>query len=104
LGNANKYTPQKPMIIVTTQNVNTGINISIEDNGIGFDIQYLGRIFKPFQRLHSRAEYEGSGMGLAICRRIVERHGGGISATSTPGVGTTFLVYLPLHQTEEINE
>ena len=75
--------------------------VSIEDNGIGFEAQYLERIFKPFQRLHKREEYEGSGMGLAICRRIVERHGGSITATSASGQGTTFLVSLPIHPKEK---
>ncbi|OGO62014.1 MAG: histidine kinase [Chloroflexi bacterium RBG_19FT_COMBO_49_13] len=74
--------------------------ISVEDNGIGFNIQYLDRIFKPFERLHGREEYEGSGMGLAICRRIVERHSGAITATSTPGEGSTFIVSLPIHQSK----
>jgi PAS domain S-box-containing protein len=72
--------------------------ISVEDNGIGFDLQYLDRIFKPFERLHTREDYEGSGMGLAICRRIVERHAGSITATSTPGSGASFFVTLPMHQ------
>jgi PAS domain S-box-containing protein len=70
--------------------------LHIQDNGIGFDAKYLDRIFQPFQRLHGRGEYEGSGMGLAICRKIVERHGGEITAQSIPGTGTTFLVTLPV--------
>jgi PAS domain S-box-containing protein len=70
--------------------------LHIEDNGIGFDPKYLDRIFQPFQRLHGRGEYEGSGMGLAICRKIVERHGGEITARSIPGMGTTFLITLPV--------
>jgi signal transduction histidine kinase len=66
------------------------------DNGIGFDEQYLDRIFAPFQRLHGRGEYEGTGIGLAVCRKIVERHGGSITARSTPGQGATFIVTLPM--------
>jgi chemotaxis family two-component system sensor kinase Cph1 len=69
--------------------------ISIEDKGIGFDEKYLSRIFAPFERLHGRGEYEGAGMGLAICRKIVERHGGRITAKSTVGEGSTFIVILP---------
>jgi chemotaxis family two-component system sensor kinase Cph1 len=69
--------------------------ISVEDTGIGFDEKHLGRIFAPFERLHGRGEYEGVGMGLAICRKIVERHRGNISAKSTVGEGSTFIVILP---------
>jgi PAS domain S-box-containing protein len=72
--------------------------ILFEDNGIGFAEKYLDRIFAPFQRLHARSEYEGTGMGLAICRKIVERHSGSITARSTPGQGSTFVVSLPLWQ------
>jgi signal transduction histidine kinase len=72
--------------------------ILVEDNGIGFDEKYLDRIFAPFQRLCGRGEYEGTGIGLAICRKIVERHGGEITATSAPGQGATFIVTLPMTQ------
>ncbi|MGA4643877.1 sensor histidine kinase [Limisphaera sp. 4302-co] len=72
--------------------------ISVEDNGIGFDEKYLDRIFNMFQRLHGRGEYEGSGIGLAIARKIVLRHGGHITARSRPGEGATFIVTLPVHQ------
>jgi light-regulated signal transduction histidine kinase (bacteriophytochrome)/CheY-like chemotaxis protein len=68
--------------------------ILVQDNGIGFDEKYLSSIFNAFQRLHSRSEYEGTGMGLAICRKIVERHNGSITATSSPGKGSTFIVTL----------
>jgi hypothetical protein len=68
--------------------------ILVEDNGIGFDENQLERIFLPFERLHSPSAYEGAGMGLAICRKIVERHGGSITATSTPGKGSTFIISL----------
>ncbi|HLH61851.1 MAG TPA: ATP-binding protein [Ktedonobacteraceae bacterium] len=73
--------------------------IAVRDNGIGFDEKYLDRIFTVFQRLHSRGEYEGTGIGLAVVRKIVERHGGSITARSTVGEGSTFLVTLPLRQT-----
>jgi signal transduction histidine kinase len=72
--------------------------LRVEDNGIGFEERYLDRIFAPFQRLHGRGNYEGLGMGLAICRKIVERHGGEITAESEPGNGARFLVRLPLRQ------
>ncbi len=72
--------------------------ISVADNGIGFDEKYLDRVFTIFQRLHGRGVYEGTGIGLAVCRRIVERHGGTITARSQLGVGSTFIVTLPLHR------
>jgi PAS domain S-box-containing protein len=72
--------------------------IRTSDNGIGFDEKHAERIFKLFQRLHERGAYEGSGMGLAICRKIVDRHGGSIIARSTPGAGSTFFVELPEQQ------
>ncbi len=70
----------------------------VQDNGIGFEQDDAERIFDVFQRLHGRQEYEGTGMGLAICRRIVERHGGAIAARSKPGRGATFIVTLPATQ------
>jgi light-regulated signal transduction histidine kinase (bacteriophytochrome) len=72
--------------------------IFVQDNGIGFNEEYLNKIFTPFQRLHGRNQYEGIGMGLAICRKIVERHGGSITAKSMPGEGSTFIVTLPIKQ------
>lgn len=67
----------------------------VEDNGIGFDQEHAERIFSLFERLHGRSLYEGSGIGLAVCRRIVERHGGTITATGRPGRGATFAITLP---------
>src|ERR1043166_1790881 len=72
--------------------------IHVEDNGIGFDEKYVDRIFNVFQRLHGRTEYEGTGVGLAICRKIVVRHGGEITARSQPGQGSTFILKLPTRQ------
>jgi light-regulated signal transduction histidine kinase (bacteriophytochrome) len=76
---------------------NEQCQIIVEDNGIGFDEKYLDRIFNVFQRLHGRSEYEGTGIGLAICRKIVERHQGSITASSKPGEGAKFIVSLPLN-------
>ena len=72
--------------------------ITVQDNGIGFDEQYSVRIFSAFQRLHGRDAYEGSGIGLALCARIVDRHNGRITAHSTPDEGATFTVTLPVKQ------
>ncbi|HTB18013.1 MAG TPA: PAS domain S-box protein [Bryobacteraceae bacterium] len=72
-----------------------GWQISVEDNGIGFDEKYRDRIFQIFQRLHGRNEYEGTGIGLAICRKIVDRHNGSITANSAAGQGAQFIITMP---------
>ncbi len=71
------------------------VSIAVRDNGIGFEEKYADRIFVVFQRLHGRGEYEGSGIGLAIVRKIVERHGGQIVAEGRPGEGAAFRFDLP---------
>jgi PAS domain S-box-containing protein len=76
-------------------------HIEVADNGIGFDEKYLDRIFAVFQRLHGHEAYEGTGIGLAVCRKIAERHGGTITAKSTPGKGATFIVALPVKPPKE---
>ena len=110
LSNSLKYrSEEKPVIRVSANTVDDPargkkdpdgqwVKILVKDNGIGFDEKYLDRIFLPFQRLHGRSQYEGTGMGLAICRKTVERHGGTITAKSAPGKGATFIVTLPLKQ------
>jgi len=74
----------------------------VEDNGIGFEEKYVDRIFVVFQRLHGRGTYEGTGVGLAICRKIALRHNGEITATSQPGKGSTFILLLPIKQTKAL--
>ena len=98
IGNALKFhRPDEPPVVQvdspggrrTRADGAAGRRITVADNGIGFEEKYLDRIFELFQRLHGRSEYEGTGIGLAICRKIVERHGGTITARSAPGQGAT---------------
>jgi PAS domain S-box-containing protein len=100
IGNALKFRgDETPKVKVHGKLVGRRLcEILVEDNGIGFDLQFAELIFKPFQRLHGRSEYDGTGMGLAICRKIVERHGGNIRAESEPGKGSTFIIRLPVKQ------
>lgn len=88
--------PDTPAAIDPTQP--TACQILVEDQGIGFEQKYAERIFRIFERLHHLHDHEGTGIGLAICRKIVERHRGTITAQSRPGQGSTFIVTLPLHQ------
>jgi two-component system, LuxR family, sensor kinase FixL len=80
------------------------IRLTVSDNGIGFDEKYLDRIFNVFQRLHTRNEYEGTGMGLAITRKIVLYHGGDITAKSKPGYGSTFIATYPVSHPKPTNQ
>lgn len=102
-----EYFDKGASFIIDDQNVETTgsaakmCQIVVQDNGIGFDEKYLDKIFTVFQRLHGRNEYEGSGVGLAVCRKIVERHGGNITAKSKEGEGSTFLITLPINQSQE---
>lgn len=84
-----------PDVTVAGQRNGSLVTITVTDHGIGFDDRHAERIFRPFERLHGRAEYDGSGVGLALCRSIVERHGGTLSAQGRPGEGAIFTLTLP---------
>ncbi len=88
----------RPLLHIACRVQGASAEFEFRDNGIGFDRRYADKIFTIFQRLHGRDEYEGNGVGLAVCRRIAERHGGAIRAESEPGKGSVFIVKLPLKQ------
>lgn len=110
IANSLKYCVRPPVIIITSSRVNKSevynqpanllasmyLQVAVQDNGIGFDEKYVDKVFGIFQRLHSRHSYEGTGIGLALCKRIMENHNGFITAKSTPDAGSTFLLYFPL--------
>ena len=118
ISNAMKFQPagQQPVLEITAEIIKGQFagtpeedpyaeqcRITIHDNGIGFDEKYHEKIFAVFQRLHGRNEYEGTGVGLAVCRRITDRHGGSITARSQPGQGASFIITLPVrHEKKEL--
>lgn len=87
-----------PRISVTATTAEDNVDIEVSDNGIGFENSQSSYIFETFRRLHSKDQYDGTGLGLALCKKIVERHGGSITAEGHPGKGATFRIRLPLRQ------
>jgi signal transduction histidine kinase len=110
ISNALKFSKEKPLIRVAALPVNgrqvsatpqldpklSYWKITVEDNGIGFEQHFADKIFTIFQRLNTREKFEGTGIGLALCKKIVENHSGQITVNSVPGEGTTFTLYLPV--------
>jgi PAS domain S-box-containing protein len=96
IGNAIKFRgPRSPVVTIDARRDDATWLFSVQDNGIGIEPAQHQRVFQIFQRLHTREKYPGTGIGLSICQRIVERHGGRIWIESTPGCGTTFFFTLP---------
>jgi light-regulated signal transduction histidine kinase (bacteriophytochrome) len=97
IGNAIKYrSSEAPMVRVSASRQGDSWVFSVQDNGIGIAEQYHPRIFQLFQRLHSQKQYSGTGIGLAICQRIVDRHGGRLWVESEPNRGSTFYFSIPI--------
>jgi light-regulated signal transduction histidine kinase (bacteriophytochrome) len=96
VGNAFKYKSDEPPVInISYEEDNAAYKFAISDNGIGIDPKFFHKIFIIFQRLHNREKYSGTGIGLAICKKIIDKHGGKIWVSSTPGKGSTFYFTLP---------
>jgi hypothetical protein len=102
ISNAIKYRKPDITLEIRIQSEEDGNfwKIILEDNGIGFEPQYKDKIFELFQRLHSRFEYEGTGIGLSICKKIVQNHYGWIKAIGAPGMGARFEIFLPVSLSE----
>ncbi|HEX2066722.1 MAG TPA: ATP-binding protein, partial [Candidatus Thermoplasmatota archaeon] len=90
LGNAWKFTSNVPAPLIEVTRAGDGRAICVRDNGAGFDMAYAAKLFRPFERLHTAAQFEGTGIGLATVQRIVERHGGRVWAEGRPGHGAAF--------------
>ncbi|MCZ8284825.1 MAG: ATP-binding protein, partial [Bacteroidia bacterium] len=98
VSNAVKYSSkkEKPLVHISSQRDGKEVVYTVTDNGVGFDMKYVHKLFGVFQRLHTMDEFEGTGVGLAIVQRIVTKHGGSVSADSTPDKGSAFSFSLPI--------
>ncbi|MDY6959113.1 MAG: ATP-binding protein, partial [Halobacteriota archaeon] len=104
IGNAIKYNDKdNPEVHVSTEKSDDEWLFSVKDNGIGIEPEYVDSVFEIFRRLPTEKEYEGSGIGLSVCKKIVERHGGRIWLDSGPGEGTTFYFTVPLIKKEDLD-
>ncbi len=99
VGNAVKFTDRgAPEVAIGAERDGPAWRVWVSDNGIGMDPRHAERIFEPFQRLHGEEDYAGTGIGLAVCARIVEQHGGRIWVTTKPGQGSVFSFTLPAQE------
>jgi len=103
LSNAIKFSQRKPVVLITGEQIGNMVVIKLKDNGIGMNKENHERIFSPFQRLHGRSEYEGTGIGLAIVKKVVDVHRGKIAVESSLGEGTTFIIELPAENTDQVS-
>ena len=96
IGNGIKFHGEAaPVIRITAKKLSAGTEVTVSDNGIGIDPEFHDKIFGMFTRLHGKERFEGSGIGLATCKKIIERHGGHIRIDSTPGTGSKFILFFP---------
>ena len=100
ISNSIKFSSENPRIYISSRSENENFVFSVKDEGMGIEPQYFSKIFQIFQRLNPREQFEGTGIGLAICKRIVERHGGTIWVESEFGKGSTFFFTIPKNNTK----